>query len=142
MWLCLWPSVGVTPGASAPLWTVAMLSTCDRSAYSPCKKHFPHAGQASVHPICEAIRQPIHADSVRADSGANAGRDGQAGAVRQCVSDGHNERTVCDGLSARVGGLVVGAKYDGYAGTIGHYEHTIHGGLDARVNVVGAVGSL
>ena len=58
-------STGALPDAGAPLLTVATLSKYARSAYSPYAGHFPPAGLASAHPVYEAVRQPICADSVR-----------------------------------------------------------------------------
>jgi len=55
----------------------------------------------------------------------------------QRVSNEHYKCTICNGYSAGVG--AVGAKSDGYAGTDGHYEHTIHGSFDVGVDANGAV---
>jgi len=47
------------------------------------------------------------------------------------VSDGCYEYAVRDDRRARVRDHSVGAKWDGNGGADEHYEHTVHGGLDA-----------
>jgi len=45
-----------------------------------------------------------------------------------------------DGLHAGAGDHAVGAEWDSYTGDNEYYEHTVHGGLDAGIDEVGAVG--
>jgi len=113
-------AIGVLTSAWALLSTMATPTAYATPAYSPYAGHAAESGPASARPIREAVGQPQSAciNPVRVFSGAYVSRNGQ--------------RT-------GVGDHIVGAKWDGYAGTGERFEHTIRGSLDARFDEVGTV---
>ena len=102
------------PSASAPQSTIATHTAYAKLAYLPYAGHALQAILASAHPIHEAVEQSTCTSSVRVYSEA------------LCRSGWH-------GWHARVREQVVRAKWDGYAGIDGHFEHTILDGLDAGI---------
>ena len=105
------------PVCGCHLWLCpqCMVYWLTQSSYA---SHGLQAGPASAYLICRAVGQSTCANSVRVYSDVYVGRDGWC---------------------AGVGDQAARAGQDGYAVTSKHFEHTIHGGLDAGIDQVGPV---
>jgi len=89
-------ATNVHPGTCAPLSTVATFSTYAIPACSPYANHSLRARPALARPTCEAVRQPICANSTGVHIGTSAGFAAgtivgtpAAGIIGRFASDGH-----------------------------------------------------